>query len=86
LNKITKHSRIVIDYTKADFTKSGQTYDVIFDAVGKSSFSRCQGALTQGMYLSTAPTLGIVLQMVRTSLFNGKKGNVVITIVNPSDS
>jgi len=47
---------------------------VIFDAVGKSSFSRCKGALTQkGMYLSTAPTLGIVLQMLRTSMFGSKK-------------
>jgi NADPH:quinone reductase-like Zn-dependent oxidoreductase len=64
----------VIDYTKEDFTKSGQTYDVIFDAVGKSSFSRCKDALTQkGMYLSTAPTLGIVLQMLRTSIFGSKK-------------
>jgi NADPH:quinone reductase-like Zn-dependent oxidoreductase len=64
----------VIDYTKEDFTKSGQTYDVIFDAVGKSSFSRCKGALTQkGMYLSTAPTLGILLQMLWTSMFGGKK-------------
>jgi NADPH:quinone reductase-like Zn-dependent oxidoreductase len=64
----------VIDYTKEDFTKSGQTYDIIFDAVGKSSFSRCKGVLTQkGMYLSTAPTLGIVLQMLRTSIFGTKK-------------
>jgi NADPH:quinone reductase-like Zn-dependent oxidoreductase len=64
----------VIDYTKEDFTNNGQAYDVIFDAVGKSSFSRCKGALTQtGMYLSTAPTLGIVLQMVRTSMFGSKK-------------
>jgi NADPH:quinone reductase-like Zn-dependent oxidoreductase len=64
----------VIDYTKEDFTNSGQTYDVIFDAVGKSSFSRCQSALTQkGMYLSTAPTLEIVFHMLRTSLFSGKK-------------
>ena len=30
----------VIDYTKEDFTKSGQTYDVIYETVGKSSFSR----------------------------------------------
>jgi NADPH:quinone reductase-like Zn-dependent oxidoreductase len=64
----------VIDYTKEDFTKNGQIYDVIFDAVGKSSFSRCKGALTQkGMYLSTVPTLGIVLQMLRTSMFGSKK-------------
>ncbi|NIS49624.1 MAG: zinc-binding dehydrogenase, partial [Gammaproteobacteria bacterium] len=42
----------VIDYTKEDFTKSGQTYDVIFDAVGKTSFSRCKSSLKQkGVYL-----------------------------------
>ncbi len=42
----------VIDYTKEDFTKSGQTYDIIFDAVGKSSFSRCKSSLKQrGVYL-----------------------------------
>ncbi|MFC2000223.1 NAD(P)-dependent alcohol dehydrogenase [Chloroflexota bacterium] len=43
----------VIDYTKEDFTKSGQTYDVIFDAVGKSSSSRSKRALKKkGFYLS----------------------------------
>ena len=34
----------VIDYTKEDFTQSGQTYDIIFDTVGNCSFSRCRGA------------------------------------------
>jgi NADPH:quinone reductase-like Zn-dependent oxidoreductase len=43
----------VIDYTVDDFTKSGQIYDVIFDAVGKTSSSRSKDALTEkGVYLS----------------------------------
>ena len=43
----------VIDYTKEDFTKTGQTYDVIFDAVGKSSPSRGKRLLKKnGFYLS----------------------------------
>ena len=35
----------VIDYQQEDFTKNGQTYDVIFDAVGKHSFRRCRRSL-----------------------------------------
>ncbi|HSL45364.1 MAG TPA: NAD(P)-dependent alcohol dehydrogenase [Anaerolineales bacterium] len=43
----------VVDYTKEDFTKSGQIYDVVFDAVRKTSLSRSKGALKeQGVYLS----------------------------------
>lgn len=43
----------VIDYTKEDFTESGETYDVIFDAVGKSSSSRSKRSLKkEGIYLS----------------------------------
>jgi len=37
----------VIDYTKEDFTKTGQTYDIIFNTVGKTSFSRCKSSLKQ---------------------------------------
>ena len=43
----------VIDYTREDFAQSGQTYDVVFDAVGKSSDSRSKDALAEnGVYLS----------------------------------
>jgi NADPH:quinone reductase-like Zn-dependent oxidoreductase len=43
----------VIDYTKEDFTESGESYDVIFDAVGKTSASKSKRALKEnGTYLS----------------------------------
>jgi NADPH:quinone reductase-like Zn-dependent oxidoreductase len=44
----------VIDYIKEDFTKHGETYDVIFDTVGKTSSSRCKNLLKKkGIFLST---------------------------------
>jgi NADPH:quinone reductase-like Zn-dependent oxidoreductase len=53
----------VIDYTQEDFTKSDQTYDVILDVVGKSSFSGSMKSLKQnGRYLLANPGLS---QMVR---------------------
>lgn len=64
----------VIDYTKEDFTKSGRTYDVIFDAVGKRSYSQCKSSLTQrGVYLSTVPSLSIIAHMLWTSKIGSKK-------------
>ena len=64
----------VIDYTKEDFTKSGQSYDVVFDVVGKSSFSDCKGSLKDGgLYLSTLPDLAVILSMIWTSFIGSKK-------------
>ena len=64
----------VIDYTKEDFTEEGQTYDIIYDAVGKSSFSKCKSALSQkGIYLSTVATIQLFLQMLWTSMIGSKK-------------
>jgi NADPH:quinone reductase-like Zn-dependent oxidoreductase len=69
----------VIDYTLEDFTKNGQIYDVIFDAVGKRSFSECKGSLTQrGVYLSTVLSLSILLDMLKTTVF-GKKKAIFVT-------
>ena len=75
----------VIDYTKEDFTKSGQTYDIIFDTVGKSSFSRCKSSLKQrGIYLTTVPGLAFLLQMLWTSKIGSKKARMVFAALRPS--
>jgi NADPH:quinone reductase-like Zn-dependent oxidoreductase len=76
----------VIDYTKEDFTKSGQTYDIIFDILGKSSFSRCKSSLTQkGRYLSAAPpTLAMILQVLWTSKIGSKKAVIAFTGLRPA--
>ena len=64
----------VIDYTKEDFTQSGQTYDIIFDVVGWRSFSRCKSSLKQrGIYLLTNPGLSSLFQMLWTLMIGGKK-------------
>jgi NADPH:quinone reductase-like Zn-dependent oxidoreductase len=53
----------VIDYKKEDFTKSGETYDVIFDVVGKSHFSRSIKCLKEnGRYLIANPKLGYLIR------------------------
>jgi NADPH:quinone reductase-like Zn-dependent oxidoreductase len=63
----------VIDYTNDDFTKNGQTYDVIFDAVSKHSFKRCVGSLKRGgKYLATDGFRNLVLALW-TSRFGDKK-------------
>jgi NADPH:quinone reductase-like Zn-dependent oxidoreductase len=64
----------VVDYTKEDFTQSGETYDVIFDAVHKSSFLRCRNSLREkGIYLVTMPSLTFLLQTLWTSVVGDKK-------------
>ena len=75
----------VIDYTKEDFTKTGQTYDIIFDALGKSSFSRCRSSLTpSGMYLTTVPSLAIYPQMLWTSKIASKRAIIAAAGLRPS--
>jgi len=63
----------VIDYTLEDFTKNGQLYDVILDAVGKESFRRCRGSLQpNGIYLPTDGFANLMWALM-TSRSRGKK-------------
>ena len=63
----------VIDYTQEDFTRNGETYDVIFDAVGKHSFKRCKDSLKLGgVYLPT-DGFGNLLLALWTPRFGDKK-------------
>jgi 2-desacetyl-2-hydroxyethyl bacteriochlorophyllide A dehydrogenase len=64
---------MVIDYTRDDFTRNGQTYDVIFDAVGKHSFNRSKDSLNRsGQYLATDGFRNLALALW-TSRFGDKK-------------
>jgi NADPH:quinone reductase-like Zn-dependent oxidoreductase len=54
----------LIDYTQEDFTKNGQTYDVIFDSVGNQSFTQCRGSLKRGgSYVATDHLHNLVLAL-----------------------
>lgn len=65
---------LVVDYTKADFTKGDKKYDIVFDTVGKTSFGACKNILKEdGRFLSTVLNLTILGQMLRTSLVGKKK-------------
>lgn len=76
----------VIDYTQEDFTKNGKTYDIIFDTVGKRSFSECKGSLTNGgIYLTTIPMPVIMLQVLWTSVAGGKKAKFAATGLRPAN-
>jgi NADPH:quinone reductase-like Zn-dependent oxidoreductase len=64
----------VIDYTKEDFTENGQTYDIIFDTVGKTSFSRCKNSLEKnGRYILTVFDVPQIIQMLWTSVTGSRK-------------
>jgi len=79
---------VVVDYTKQDFTKIDQTFDFVFDAVGKTSFGRSKPLLKdKGIYISTE--LGknaenIFLALI-TPLFGGKKVLFPIPSISKED-
>src|SRR5260370_10477780 len=69
----------VIDYTQEDFTTNGQTYDVIFDAVGKTSFRRCRRVLNPGRrYIET--DLGFLWHVPLLVLLTRRIGDQRVTL------
>lgn len=72
-------SDFVIDYAKEDFIKSVKKYDVIFDVIGNSNYSKCKNSLTDsGIYMTTVPTFKILFDMLRTK-YTKKKANFTAT-------
>ncbi len=64
----------IIDYAAEDFTKRSETYDIIFDTVGKLKFSKCKRALNpKGKFLACDMNGAIILQMLWTKLASNKK-------------
>jgi NADPH2:quinone reductase len=63
-----------VDYTQEDFAQGGNTYDLIYDILGKSSYARCRDSLApNGCYLLASFKMKDIAQMAWTSLAGGKK-------------
>ncbi|WP_013323616.1 NAD(P)-dependent alcohol dehydrogenase [Gloeothece verrucosa] len=76
----------VIDYTQENFLEQGKKYDLILDAVGKSSFSQCQKILKpEGVYISTLPSWDILLGMGQSLLGFGQKAKIVLALPRSRD-
>ena len=76
----------VIDYKKEDFTKNGESYDLIFDVLGKGSFSKYKASLKQnGIYLPVSFKTEKLLQMLRTSISGGKKVVCALAVPKQED-
>lgn len=74
----------VIDYRQEDFADNREAYDIIFDVAGKSSYSHAKLALKPtGVYMTTVLSVGILLDMLRTSIFGSKKALISFTGLRP---
>lgn len=75
----------VIDYTKTNFTQNGKRYDIIFDTVGKRSFSECRKVLSPtGVYLSSVISLSLLLRSLLQSVIGKQKAKFSATGALPA--
>jgi len=76
----------LIDYKQQDFTQDAKLYNIIFDAVDRSSFSNCNKILkSEGIYIFTLPTLENLIQIALTALIPGKKAKFILCQPNSQD-
>jgi len=76
----------VIDYTQEDFSMRDEKYDVIFDAVYKSSYSKCINALTEtGFYLMANTDPGRMLKGIWTEKTTQKKVKFALAAESAKD-
>jgi NADPH:quinone reductase-like Zn-dependent oxidoreductase len=76
----------VIDYAREDFTRDGETYDLIFDVLGKRSFPQVRGSLKpDGVYLLASFKTRHLLQMLRTKMTGSQKVICALASEKPED-
>lgn len=76
----------VIDYTQEDFSERRSEFDIIFDAVGKTSFRKSRKALRpHGIFLEAGMNMGVMASVLLTSLFRGRKAKIAATGLRPAN-
>jgi NADPH:quinone reductase-like Zn-dependent oxidoreductase len=76
----------VLDYRQQDFTRIGETFDIIFDAVSTRSFRECRTSLTpRGVYVNTLPKPVIFWNILTTSFLPGKKAATMMVAQRAKD-
>ena len=76
----------VIDYTRQNFSKMNNSYDIIYDTIGRSSYAQCKSILTaQGQYISPVLNMPLLFQMIWTSLFSSKKAKFTASGMKKAD-
>lgn len=76
----------IIDYQQQDFTQDKTQYDIVFDAVAKSTFDKCKKILKpNGVYVTTLPSFEVGVQGFLTSFLPGQKAKLILIQSNSQD-